>query len=219
MAISTNYREQYAKYSRYFRNLVETYGKKEAVRTSVELLLTLLTVSFFAVFAIRPTVDTIARLVADIKTQKDIQKTLDEKIVNLKKAQATYNAESNRLVFLDQGMPRGPFPDLLVRQLEGLAGQTGVSLSALGTGKTQLLGKNTQSDVQAKKTEPQFEVSFTVRGEYKKILSFLEDLENLRRLVNITSISVSKNLKVGEENTIILTVGAQVPYYQSDKTK
>ena len=138
MAASENYRERYAQNRRYFRFLSDTYQKKPVVKTSVELLLTLLTISFFAVFAIRPTVLTIAQLVADVRAQTQIKRQLDEKLQNIQKAQALSKQEQTRLAFLDQALPAGPKPDLLVRQIEGLANANGLVLESLSIGKLAL---------------------------------------------------------------------------------
>lgn len=211
MAIASNYREKYAKYTHNLAKIAQIAGQKPEVRVSIELLLTFLTISFFAVFAIRPTVNTIAKLVADIKTQKDIQTKLNDKITNLKKAQIVYTQEKTRLALLDQAYPKGPQPDTLASQLEGLAAQNSLKLESLNVGKTTLAGKIIND--QPKGTESQFELSFLVKGEYKNILIFLKDVENLRRLINITSVSAGLSKKSGEEGAILLTIGAQVPYY------
>lgn len=211
MAIASNYREDYAKYSRNFTKIAQKYGQRPEVRTGVELLLTFLTISFFAVFAIRPTVNTIATLIANIKTQKEIEAKLNEKITNLKKAQIVFAQENARLALLDQAYPQGPQPDLLAGQIERLTAQDNLKLETFNVGKTPLDGKIAKE--QGKGAESQFELSFLVKGEYKNIISFLKDLENLRRLVNITTISTSVSKKQGEEGKILLTIGAQVPYY------
>ncbi|OGY09925.1 MAG: hypothetical protein A2782_04455 [Candidatus Blackburnbacteria bacterium RIFCSPHIGHO2_01_FULL_43_15b] len=204
MAIAYNY-------SRNFTKIAQKYSARPEVRTGVELLLTFLTISFFAVLAIRPTANTIATLVADIKTQKEIEAKLNDKIANLKKAQTVFAQESRRLALLDQAYPKGPQPDILASQLEGLAAQDNLKLETFNVGKTPLAGKVAKD--QSKGAESQFELSFLVKGEYKNILTFLKDVENLRRLINITTISTAVSKKSGEEGKILLTVGAQIPYY------
>src|SRR3989338_2318937 len=216
MAIAVNYREQYARYGRYFKTIIDKYSKKPAVRTSVELLLTLFTISFFAVFALRPTAVTIARLVSDIRTQRDIEGRLTEKVDSLRKAQAVLSAEQARIVLLDQALPRGPHPDQLVQQIEGLSQTYGVGLESLSVGKTLILGKTDKKKAEKFGT---FEVSFLVRGDYGGTISFLEELEALRRVVNLNSVSYGPSTKQGESGVIILTVGAQIPYYPEERKK
>ncbi|MBI2590906.1 MAG: type 4a pilus biogenesis protein PilO [Candidatus Blackburnbacteria bacterium] len=211
MAIASNYREKYAKYTRQLARIVQVAGQKPEVRASIELLLTFLTISFFAVFAIRPTANTIAKLIADVKTQKDIQVKLNDKITNLKKAQTVYAQEKTRIALLDQAYPKNPQPDTLASQLENLAAQNSLKLESLNVGKTTLAGKIAKD--QAKVDESQFELSFLVKGEYRNILLFLKDTENLRRLINVTSVSMGVSKKSGDEGAILLTVGAQIPYY------
>lgn len=211
----SNYRESYAKYSRYFKNLAQTYGKQPVVRYSAELLFTLLAISFFAVFAIRPTVNTIAHLYADIKTQKEIEGKLTDKISNLKKAQVAYSREANRLVMLDEALPRGPAPEFFVQQLEGLAREDGVILESITVGKTPLYGKILEE--QSKGNGGSFEASFLVKGDYKKIVTYLGDLESLRRILSLNSVTVGVNKKLGEKGVITLTVESEVAYYVGKK--
>lgn len=217
MPAATNYREQYAQYKRYFTTLSNTYGEKPVVRTSVELVLTLLTVSFFAVFAIRPTVLTVAQLFSDVRQQQQkIKKPLQEKVQNLKTAQDVATRESRSLSLLDQALPRGPKPDLLLRQIEGLATQYGVVIESLSIGKLALFGNVNPTKATGEKYSS-FEVSFLVGGSYNGTHAFLKELEEIRRVVNITSISYRPSSEEGESNVIILAAGAQVPYYPEKK--
>ncbi len=215
MATAANYREQYAQYKRYFTSLAEQYQKKPVVRVSVEFLLTLLTISFFAVFAIRPTVLTIAQLISDVRSQQQIKRQLDEKIANIQKAQALASREASRLTFLDQALPAGPQPDFLVRQIEGLAGSHNVFIESLSIGKLPLYETKSTTSPQGKFAS--FEVSFLIRGSYSATHAFLNEIENLRRIVNLTSISYGPSTKEGESGVIILAVGAQVPYFPEKK--
>lgn len=217
MAAAANYREQYARYKRYFASLADVYGKKPVVRTSVELLLTLLTISFFAVFAIRPTVLTIAQLFVDVKQQQQIKKQLQEKVQNIKTAQDLAFREAKSLSLLDQALPRGPKPDQLLRQIEGLATSHGVVLESLSIGKLALLGSTDPAKVPGGEKFSSFEVSFLVLGSYNDTHAFLRELEEIRRIVNITSISYRPSVEENEAGIIILAAGAQVPYYPDKK--
>ena len=68
--MAINYRQQYSQYSRYFVRLKDIYNQRVEVRESLELLLSLLLISFLVIFAIRPTVNTIAELFANLESQK-----------------------------------------------------------------------------------------------------------------------------------------------------
>lgn len=216
-ATSTNYREQYAQYSRYFKSIADKYQKQPVVRTGIELLLTLLTISFFAVFAIRPTVLTIARLVSDVRSQTQIKRQLDEKLGNIRIAQSTASREEGRLAFLDQSLPLGPKPDQLARQIEGLSGSHNLILESLSIGKLPLYDTRSPSFPKTSGKYSSFEVSFLVAGNFTNTHEFLKDLEDLRRIISLTSISYGPSSKEGENGVIILAVGAQVPYYPEKK--
>ena len=70
--MTVNYREQYAKYNKYFTSLRLVYTKKPEVRVSLNLLMTLLAISFFGLFALRSTISTIAELLSNVKSQEEI---------------------------------------------------------------------------------------------------------------------------------------------------
>jgi len=64
------WRNSYLRHKTYFLNISSQYSKKQDVRMFMELLLSLATVSLFAVFAIRPTLITIAELYKEIQGKK-----------------------------------------------------------------------------------------------------------------------------------------------------
>ena len=76
------WRNSYLRYKTYFLNISSQYSKKADVRVFMELLLSLATVSLFAIFAIRPTLITIAELFKEIQGKKTTVAQLDEKIKN-----------------------------------------------------------------------------------------------------------------------------------------
>ncbi|MBI2268001.1 MAG: type 4a pilus biogenesis protein PilO [Candidatus Blackburnbacteria bacterium] len=206
-----NYREQYAKYNRYFTDLARIYGKRPEVRASIEILLTLLTISFFAIFAIRPTASTISQLFSDIQSQKEIEKKLDEKLSSLKSAQSAWAKEKSTILILDQALPPEPKPDQLLRQIEALAAFRSVSLESLNIGKVNLLVK---TEKQPTEKEQAFEIVLNLKGNYENTFAFLSDIEKLRRLVVVPSFSFGTSKKESEQDLLILTINGTVPYHE-----
>ena len=76
MALESSMRHQ--RYQRYFVDLSRFYQKKQT-RVYTGLVLTILTTIFFLIFAIRPTLITIAGLIKKIEDQKIIVEKLDKK--------------------------------------------------------------------------------------------------------------------------------------------
>lgn len=204
METGVNPRSQYAKYSRYFRQLIQVYEKKPEVKTSIELLLTLLAISFFSIFALRPTVNTIFELLANIRGQEQTQEAMLQKVQNLDLAQDTWTSETSRRFLLEQALPKDPQPDHYLRQTEGLVARHNITLKSFSTDKVVILGKDTEKN--------SFNVVLSISGDYPSLMSFLKDLETLRRIIKINSLSFAKGGR-GEDSSLSLTVSGGVPYY------
>lgn len=218
---AVNYRERYARYSRYFSQLKDNYAKNQQVRESVELLLTFLTISFFIVFALRPTINTITELLANVNSQKEIAQKLDAKLGNLTQARANYNREEKRLFLIEQSLPENPSPDLYLRQIEGLVGTHNLTLKSFNVGETLIWGiapKSIQEEDERKQKIPGVRgasVAFAVTGSFENISAFLDNLENLRQtlMVDNFSMGISKSLDSG----ITLTLAGSVPSFPKKK--
>lgn len=217
-AVGTSYREQYARYRRYFRRIIQVYEQRPEVKTSVELLLTLGTISFFAVFAIRPTLNTIAELLATTRTQEEIQQKLQEKIGALGVAQTTWVEEQERITLLNQALPDNSNPESYLQQIEGLTAKHGLQLITFNIDRVLLFGKE-EAKSQREKPEnaipgiENMDVSLSISGQYESLLSFLADLGNLRRPILVDSLSFGAS-RGNAPGPLILTVSGKVPYYQ-----
>ena len=61
----------------------KAYEDREDIRVFIELLLTLVAVFVFSVFAIRPTLNTIGGLTQEISSKKETIDIMDKKIANI----------------------------------------------------------------------------------------------------------------------------------------
>lgn len=209
-----NYRQQYAKYKRWFREVAKTALGKPEIRAGLEVLLAFLTVSFFAVFAIRPTVATISQLVSDTRSQKEISNQLDEKIKALREAQELWSAQQGTIKLLDGALPKDPLPDQAIQQIEGLAAKHNTALVAVNVGKAHLFGPS------PKKPQADFEASFSVLGTFENTRAFLQEVEHLRRVMVVKSFSygpAKKEAEEAEKEQILLVIGVTVPYYYREE--
>lgn len=202
-----DYRAQYARHTRHFRDLAQAALAKPEVKASLEVLLTFLTVSFFAIFAIRPTLQTIAELASQTRSQQEISKTLDQKLASFAEAQATWSREQASITLLEEALPENPAPDRFIAQIEALGALRNVSLESFSVGKLKLFDKATPTA-----QEKSFDVSLSVAGPFENTAYFFQDIENLRRIITITTFSLGPSKKQGGQDQIILTIGGKVPY-------
>jgi len=98
------YKNDYSRYRQYYHRLWIFYQKPTA-KVSVALLLTIFTIIFFAVFAIRPTLLTVAELVKKIQDKKESLTQIEQKAAQLASAQQAYIAAQSNLPLLDLALP------------------------------------------------------------------------------------------------------------------
>lgn len=216
------WRNSYLRYKTYFLNISSQYSKREDVKAFIELLLSLATVSIFAVFALRPTLITIAQLFKEIEAKKAIVVQLDEKIKNLSLAQENYEAQKESVALLEIAIPANPNPDSFIKQLEGVVGRNAVEILSINLGQATLLGTPKKVSDLVTQNEPLPEgasgLSFTINASsaYPTIASFLTDLEALRRPVKIGTVSINSSItELGRE--LILVVAGQTPYLRDNQ--
>jgi Tfp pilus assembly protein PilO len=181
-----DWQTEYHRYRRYFTDLGRFYQTKKA-RTYVGIILSILTITFFVIFAIKPTLTTIAQLIKQTKDQKLVVVALEKKIANLSQAQNEYLAVESDLYLVDEALPQEPQVPLLIKQLETLAYQSGVSIGRLRINEVDL--KKTGST----KIEKQpLSFSFAAFGNYSNLKTFLSSLSSLRTIILVESFSFQK---------------------------
>ena len=148
--------------------------------------LTILTICFFLLAAIRPTLITVAKLSREIKEKKEADKKLDEKIRSLVAAQNIYAKYSDKIFLLEKALPQeNEFPNL-VQLLENTAQFSQVEISSLAFSRIIFSG-NLSRNTKDVSTSRSIEFSLVVKGEYLNLMKFLLSLENSMRLINLES--------------------------------
>lgn len=149
------------------------------------LSLTIFTVSFFLVIAIKPTLVTIAKLNKEIKDLSEANQKLQKKINMIVEAQNEFAKYSDDLFLLDQAVPDNSDFPRLVYFLEQAANTEGVQLKSLNLEKIGVVGKTIQADTPSLVQSLNF--SITVNGDYSRLMNFVGDLELSRRILGIAS--------------------------------
>lgn len=211
--MALDWQTEYHRYRRYFFNIGRFYQKKK-VRVYTEIVLSLFTITFFIVFAIRPTLVTIAGLVKTIKDQRLVNQKLEEKVQILGPAQQKYLLIEPELKFVDQALPKTPQLSLLVKQLEALSQASNVNLKTVQFKQVVLKNQNTSSKHEA------IGFSLMAQGNYQDLKKFLEKLYLLRRIVALKGFSFKKPEAKQEQNInpewLTLSVEAQAYSLASD---
>jgi Tfp pilus assembly protein PilO len=197
-----DWQTEYHRYQRYFINLPRFYQNKKA-RVYTGIILSMVTIIFFVIFAIKPTLVTITQLFKQRRDQQTVVDTLGKKITSLSQAQNEYLAVESDLPIIDQALPQEPQATLLVKQIETLAHQSNVTIGRLRLSEVSL--ERTGSP----KTEKQsLAFSFSAFGDYANLKNFLTSLFNLRRIVLVEGFSFQKGLSENGKLSLNLTAKA-----------
>ena len=163
------------------------------------LSLSVSTVAFFLIVAIRPTVITITKLIKEIEEKEAASLLLDKKINSLVAAQKVYAINSQRLPMLNQALPeKSEFP-WLANFLESTALSSQVELSSLTFEKIDLNPAPPVSQSQKPSSGQTINFSTNAKGDYLNLKNFVSLLESSRCLIKIELTGISETKKKEEE--------------------
>lgn len=218
--MALGWRKSYLRYRSFFLNLYNVYKRRPDVKMFLEIILSLVTISAFGVFALRPTALTIVQLLEEIEAKEETIEKMDIKIENLQTAQSLYNQQQTRISLLDQAIPDDPTPESYVRQLEGLASTRAVSVLGMSIGEVVLVGTQEEPESSDLEKLPQgsggLTFSISVEGQYAQLNNFFNDLRNLRRPVKIDSANFNAS-ETEEGQALVLVVQGRVPYLRENQ--
>lgn len=192
-----DYRQEYHKYKQYYLQA----RTQPIAKASVTLLASLLTVALLGIFAIKPTLTTIARLTREIEDKGQVNKQLEVKTRALQQAQANWAQVSSQIPLVETALPRKPEFVRLEREIEFLALRHQVLLASGGFSEFLVAGESPAEKTVAKKDKtpaPAETIRFTltVAGTYESIKNFLNELEILDRVITLGSVHFSKETEI-----------------------
>ncbi|MBI2103880.1 type 4a pilus biogenesis protein PilO [Candidatus Woesebacteria bacterium] len=206
-------------------NIYKIYKSRTDLKMFLEIILSLVTVAFFASFALRPTAFTITQLLQDISAKEDTIAKMDRKIQDLSTAQNSFEQAGARLGVLSQALPDTPSPEVFARQMEGAAAKNGVSLNSLAIDNITLIGEASQaiSVEQAGITAfpintGEIPIAINVSGSYPNLINFWGDLENLRRPIKIDQAVIGVAETEGGK-TLTFSVTGRIPFFSREPEK
>lgn len=214
--MAVGWREQYSRYRGYFLNIVNLYKQRADLRAFIEVILSILTITMFLLFALKPTALTIIALVGQINEKKATIVKLDQKISDLVTASNLYNQNQGTIQLVDTAVSTSPQPDTFAKQMQALAVKDSVKIVGLSVGEVTLIGTN--KNVKAPSTlkalpenSLEMPVSLNLQGDYPSLVTFLKDLENLRIVTKIDQAAISSSLSSGQ-TVIVELISGRIPY-------
>lgn len=200
---------------RNLRGELEKFYQKPVAKVSLELIFTLVTVLFFAVFALRPTLTTMAELTREIEDKTRVNEELTKKVTSLATAQAEYVQYEQRFEILEEAIHDEPTLETALFYLEYLVRRENISLSGLRI-ETFPIGRLSTSLPEAEGSQAPvpgvsqdseigvYAIQASFEGDYANILAFFEALESVRPLFSVQAFNFSVNTNRDRE-TILKT--------------
>lgn len=214
--MALGWKGQYYRYREFFLNISSFYKQRADLRAFLEIILSLSTIIIFLVFALKPTALTIISLLQEIKAKQATLTALNQKTKALDSAQAVFTQNQDAITAVDSAVGTEPQPDIYMQQIEGLANKDSVTLVGSSVGQVIILGtipnKKTSSDLKPLPNNAQeMPISISIKGEYTNLLSFIADLENLRIVTKIDSVTINSTTS-NTGQVIVAVVGGRVPF-------
>ena len=209
--------EKYRRHRHYFVDLSRFYQKKQ-VRVYTGLVFSLITIVFFLIFAIRPTLVTITGLIKEIKDKKEVTEKLENKISQLTSAQAEYQQIQKELYLVDEALPVNANFPLLALQLEALARKDALKIGSLQYEKIALRTEglkaaNIKDKGDLHKIIPGVGFNLSVSGDYSQLKTFIGNLLSLRRSILLDDYSIQSKSK---EKVLTLTLKGRAVWLEPE---
>lgn len=193
-------------YSRYF-TYIKPVTKLPIVRTYGLTIFTLLVITIFIFYAIKPTVETILVLQKKIDDSNQVLEKVNQKANNLSQGKKNYEELNPEVKSkLQTLIPDTANLKSIIQSLEETAKLHDASVSAL---QIQPLVLETKGDNNKLGILTEIAFTFNTEGGYKNLISLLGDLKSSARLISIESVSLSK---LSEGTGLIMSISGKAYY-------
>lgn len=182
-----------SQYSRYF-TYIKPITRSPIVRTYGSTIFSLIVITIFIFYAIKPTVETILVLQKKQQDSMEVLQKVNLKAKNLALGKQNYDTLDPSIKSkIETAIPSIVNLRSVIQTLEQSATRHQASISALQIQPLVVATKN--DDVLGSLTQVDF--TFNVEGGYENLISLLEDLKNSARLISIEGLSLSKSESTG----------------------
>ncbi len=175
-------KEEYAKYLAFMPDL-----KQEKTRKFTTIVLTLTASIILGLFAVNPTLSTIANLRRQIDDNKFVDQKLQQKISNLSVLQQKYSDIQSDLPIVYAAIPTSSEIPSLVAEIQAIAANSNLTINSFQTFEVDL-----STSASTNKKYSSFDFSFSAQGTYPSIIAFLDKLINFQRIITVDSASISR---------------------------
>lgn len=190
--------------------ILDNFYHNPVAVVSFELFLSIAVVIFFAVFAIRPTLLTMADLTKEIEDKRKLDTQMAQKVAALGTAQSQYLNFKDRVYVLDEALPRGAKTIETLKIIERIASEQKLVISNM-----TLLDVPEDPPVITPFTDLERKlvpIQMSVVGSYASIRGFVEGLRNAQRSFITERITFSTEDNRGQKS-LEATILVSAPYF------
>ncbi len=192
-----------ANYTGKAKKKVDKYAEKEKTWYYTEVILTLFTISFFVIFAIRPAVITISGLVGEVQRKKELSKRMKQKINKVIIAQEQYSLVQKNWQLLASFLPSEFDLPQGIAQVAGSAQESNVNLNTMSFADLDFVKqelKSSKKDIETdNKNLEGLNFSFKTKSDLEVLKNFISQLNQSRRWTQIGNYQLSKPSRRGKE--------------------
>lgn len=170
---------------RYFEMLPNF--KNDQTQKFTTIILTLIAISLFGMFAINPTLSIIAKLKKELADNKLVALSLEEKIRNLSILQQKYADIQEDIPYVLDAIPDRPEVPVLMAQIQSIAHTTNIHISNLQNLAVELFQQNI-----GEKNHYSYGFSLSGIGTFEDMSTFLSKIVNMQRVISIDTFSIDK---------------------------
>ena len=196
------------KESKLFLALVPAFQQKRAQQFTT-LSLTFITIAFFGLFAINPTLGTISDLQRQLDDSHFLDDALQKKISNVTSLQTQYQQIQPILDPVFAAVPIAPAIDTFAGQAHQLANQTNVQLT-----RVQTLPVDLTPSVISRAKYLAYTFSIEGQGDLPSLQKYMTQLANINRLITFDMINYARVGKV--DNTFRATIRGKTYFKQGE---
>lgn len=215
--MDASWKKNYIRYKTVLLGTLDQYQKKADIKVYVEILLSLATISIFSIFALRPTLITIAQLIKDIDSKKEVLARMEAKLEKLDEAQITYDREKDNITLLQTAIPFIPQPNVFIRQAEGISNRT-AAVNNMSIDEAVILGSSSPAKSSEQLTQfPEDVISTGINissqadiNNYNTTFEFYKSMEKLRTPLLIDSFSLTIDESEEGKKLIIVFINGRL---------
>lgn len=183
--------------------------ERPVIRASIEIILSVFTVTFLLTLAIRPTLATVAALQKKIVDQTVVDTKLSTKIGQLARASADLGTYADRVAEFSMAVTDTPDESGLAKRFMLIAAENNIAVNSLVLNAIPLIGQQIKlADKEKGGVKPPLEkdgkvasflIDFDTSGTPNDVYAFLAKLEAMDRVVLVSAVDLTKeevNLRV-----------------------